>query len=289
MDLSIIIVSWNVKELLKGLLESIFVYTKDIKFEVIVVDNSSKDGSAEMVKKNFSQVKLIENKKNFGYSKAYNQGLKIGKGKYLLSMNPDMELTENTFKKMVDFMNENPEIGLSTCQLLYEDKTLQPNVKDNPGLCDQAVILLKLHHFIKPKCLKNYLAKDFDYTKEAEVKQIMGAFTFAKKQVMEKLGYWCEDYFAWWEDIDLCYSAQKNKIIIGYTPISKVIHYEGKSFAQEMSYKKQKRFNKGMRIYFKKYKPFWQYLIIFILSPISLLLSLVVQLLKIKPRTQSKI
>lgn len=289
MDLSIIIVNWNVKDLIKRLIESIFKYTQDLEFEVIVIDNNSQDGSAEMIKRNFSQVRLIENAKNLGFAKGYNQGLKIAKGKYLLSMNPDMEMTENSFKKMFDFMEQNSDIGISTCKLAYPDNTLQPNIKGNPGICDQSLILLKLHHLFKPSCLKQYLAKDFDYSKTAEVNQIMGAFVYARKEAMEKLGYWNEDYFAWWEDVDLCYSAQKAGIKIAYAPITSLIHYEGKSFAQEMSYQKQKRFNRGMRVYFRKYMPYWQYLIICVLNPISLFLAFVVQLFKMQPRTQSKL
>ena len=289
MDLSIIIVNWNVRDLLKRLLESIFNYTQGIEFEVIVVDNNSGDGSIEMVRENFPQVKIIANQENLGFAKANNQGLKIALGKFVLFMNPDMELKENSFKKLADFMEQNPGIGISTCQLTYPDGKVQPIIKNNPTFCSQLLIILKLHHFFMPECLKKYLAKDFDYLKQSEVKQIMGAFVFARKEVMEKLKGWCEDYFAWWEDIDLCYSAQKADIKIFYIPITKVIHHEGKSFEQELSYKKQKRFNRGMMIYFRKYKPFWQYLVICALNPISLLLALISQILKIKPKSQSKI
>lgn len=289
MDLSIIIVSWNVKDLLKNCLDSIFKYTQYLDFKVIVVDNASSDKTAKMVATQFPQVDLINSTENLGFAKANNLGLEHAQGNYILFMNPDMELTENSFKVMHDLMVEDKKIALATCQLIYLDGQRQNNIKNNPGLADQLLILLKLHHFIKTKKLKKYLAKDFNYTQEQEVKQIMGAFVFSSGEVIKKIGGWDKNYFLWWEDLDLCKKVQELGYKIVYTPETKVIHYEGKSFAQQLSLAKQKRFNKGMRIYFKKHHSFISYLIISILSPISLLLAWLSQTFKIKPKTQSKI
>ncbi len=289
MDLSIIIVSWNVKDLLKKCLASIYKYTKDIDFEVIVIDNASQDGSAQMVTREFPQVNLIASNQNLGFAKANNLGLEQALGKYVLFLNPDTELIENSFKIMFDLMEQDKKIALSTCQLNYSDSTLQKNIKNNPGLCDQLLILLKLHHVIKPKCLEKYLAKNFDYSKEQEVKQIMGAFVFSKSDIIKEIGGWDTDYFIWWEDLDLCKKVQELGYNIIYTPKTKIIHHEAKSFEQQMSLKKQKNFNKGMRIYFKKHKGLLNYLIIRLLSPISLFLAWLSQLFKIESKAQSKI
>ena len=289
MDISIIIVSWNVKDLLKKCLQSIYDKTQDLEFEVFVIDNASKDGSAVMVAMEFPQVNLTASNKNLGFAKANNLALEQARGKYVLFLNPDTELTENTFKIMLDLMENDDKIALSTCQLNYSDGALQKNIKNNPGLCDQLLILLKLHHFIQPKCLQKYLAKNFDYSKEQKVKQIMGAFIFAKTSIIQEIGGFDTDYFIWWEDLDLCKKIQKLGYKIIYTPKTKIIHHEAKSFQQQMSLEKQKMFNRGMGIYFKKHGGLFGYLIISLLKPVSLLLAWISQAFKIKSKTQSKI
>lgn len=289
MQLSIIIVNWNVKDLLAKNLHSIFKLTEGLEFEVIVVDNASKDGSVAMVAAEFPKVNLIASNENLGFAKGNNLALEQAIGKYVLFMNPDMELEENSFKILFDWLETNPKIDVATCQLVYPGGSRQNNIKNNPGLCDQILILLKLHHLIQPKCLKRYLAKDFDYTKEQEVKQIMGAFILVKNEVIRNLSGWDEDYFLWWEDLDLCKRAQAKGYQIWYTPQTKVIHYEAKSFEQEVSLVKQKRFNKGMALYFLKHKGLFSCLVVKLLSYISLGLAWASQILKVKPRPQSKI
>jgi len=289
MQLSVIIVNWNVKDLLRKNLQSIFKLTQGLEFEVIVADNASKDGSAQMVAQEFPQVNLIVSNQNLGFAKANNLGLEQTQGKYVLFMNPDMELKENSFKILFDWLEANPKIDLGTCQLVYPDGSRQNNIKNNPGLCDQVLILLKLHHLIQPKCLKKYLAKDFDYTKEQQVKQIMGAFVLVKNSVIQDLNGWDEAYYLWWEDLDLCKRAQNKGYQIWYTPRTKVIHYEAKSFEQEVSLVKQRRFNRGMALYFLKHKGLLSCLVVKLLSCFSLALAWVSQVLKIKPKPQSKI
>jgi len=289
MDISIVIVSWNVKELLKKCLHSIYDKTQDLEFEVFVVDNASKDGSALMVASQFTQVNLIASNENLGFAKANNLALEHAQGKYVLFLNPDTELMENSFKIMFDLMEQNENSALSTCQLIYPDGTLQKNIKNNPGLCDQALILLKLHHLFLSKSLNRYLAKNFLYEKEQEVKQIMGAFMFGRTNIIKEIGGFDPDYFIWWEDLDLCKRIQDLGMKIIYTPKTKVIHLEAKSFEQQMSLEKQKRFNRGMRLYFKKHVGLLSYFLIYFATLPSLILSLISQLFKIKPKPQSKI
>jgi hypothetical protein len=289
MDLSIIIVNWNVKDLLEKCLKSIYEKTQGIEFEVFVVDNASQDGSAQMVLKEFPQVTIIASNVNLGFAKANNLALEQARGKYILFMNPDMELVENSFPKLIELMNKDQKIALSTCQLIYPDGTLQKNIKNNPGLCDQLLILLKLHHFFQPKCLKRYLAKDFDYFKEQEAKQIMGAFVFCNGEIIRQMGGWDTDFYLWWEDLDLCKRVQAAGYKIIYTPITKVTHYEAKSFEQQQSLEKQRRFNRGMRIYFRKHKGLFAYGLIYLFSLLSLILAYLSQIFKIKPKPQSKI
>jgi len=289
MDLSIIIVSWNVKELLKKCLQSIYDKTQGLEFEIFVVDNASKDGSALMVAAKFTNANLIASNENLGFAKANNLALEQARGKYVLFLNPDTELIENSLKTLFDLMEQDEKIVLSTCQLIYLDGTLQKNIKNNPELCDQIFILLKLHHLFQTKCLNKYLAKNFIYEKEQEVKQIMGAFMFARTEVIKEIGGFDSDYFIWWEDLDLCKRIQDLGMKIVYTPKTKMIHHEAKSFEQQMSLEKQKRFNRGMALYFKKHVGIISCLVVELLSFLSLGLAYLSQLFKIKPKTQSKI
>ncbi len=292
MDLSIIIVNWNVRDLLERCLKSIFVFCQNLDYEVIVIDNFSTDGSVQMLNEmsfHNKNLKTVLNQDNLGFAKANNQGLAVSSGKYVLFMNPDMELVENTLKMLYDYMeSHHNDISACTCQLQYGDGYRQPNIKRDPTFWPQWWILYKLHHFWKPRFLKKYLAKDFDYTKEQEVEQIMGAFIFARGEIIKKIGGWSEDYFLWWEDLDLCKRLRKMGEKIIYTPISRVIHYEGRSFAQQFSLAKQQRFNKGMLIYFKKYHSRLAWLVLKLANWDSLFLAWLVQLFRLKPKTQSK-
>ncbi|MFA5318215.1 MAG: glycosyltransferase family 2 protein [Patescibacteria group bacterium] len=292
MDLSIIIVNWNVSNLLRQCLKSIFLFTRDIDFEVIVVDNNSYDGSMQMLNAmtfEYSNLQVIFNKENAGFAKANNQGLAIARGKYVLFMNPDMELVENAPKILMNYIEEAGDVSACTCQLQYGDGHRQPNIKRDPGFWSQVWILYKLHHFLKPWFLKKYLAKDFDYTKEQEVEQIMGAFIFIRRDIMKKIGGWSEDYFIWWEDLDLCKRLRKMGEKIMYVPYARVIHYESRSFNQQMSLAKQKRFNRGLLTYFKKYHNWFSWFLLKLATLDSLILAWLTQLFKVEPKTQSKL
>jgi len=295
-DVSIVIVNWNVKEIVTKMIQSLFEYTRNIRFEIILVDNKSADGSVEHLQQIFrSQINerrfiIIPNDFNAGFAKANNQGLKIAKGEYVFFMNPDMEIKENVVLKLHDYFESKTNAGIVTCRLVYADKTIQPSVKTLPDLCSQILILLKLHHFLNwLPCIKNYLMKDFNYLSEREVEQAMGACIFTKKEIMNKIGGWDESYWLWWEDVELCQNILAQGYKIYFTPLAEVTHYEGKSFAQTFGLKKQKRFNQGMLRYFKKHHQPYEYWVLYVLQPLSWLLTLLTQFLKIKARPQSRV
>ncbi|MFZ5365565.1 MAG: glycosyltransferase family 2 protein [Patescibacteria group bacterium] len=293
--LSIIIVSWNVSALLIRLIKSIFEYTKDIDFEVIIVDNNSKDDTIEQLRSKFAEeianekLIILDEKENHGFAKGNNLGAARAKGEILWFLNPDMEFIEDSAKIMLEILKSDDKIGALGCKLLYEDRTAQPTVKSFPALPDQVLILLKLHHLLKTKSLKRYLAKYFRYDRQQAVDQLMGACLMINKEIFEKVGKWDEDYWLWWEDVDLCKKIKDAGYKNVFTPATAIIHYEGKSFEQVPSLDKQKRFNRGMRIYFRKHHGLGSYIFLSALSPVSLLLAWITQLFKVKPKTQSRI
>ena len=125
MDLSIIIVNYNVKEFILNLLHSIKKASFNISSEIIVIDNASDDGSGDAIKEKFPSVKLIENKKNIGFGAANNKGLELAQGDYILFINPDCIVSEDTFDKMISFFENNKDCGLAGCKILNSDGTLQ--------------------------------------------------------------------------------------------------------------------------------------------------------------------
>ncbi|MFH1890372.1 MAG: glycosyltransferase family 2 protein [Candidatus Kuenenbacteria bacterium] len=280
MKLSIIIVSWNVREYLKKCLESIFKHTQDIDFEVIVVDNASKDNSAEMVQDKFPEANLIANKKNLGFARANNQGIGKAQGKYILILNDDTELIDNSLKKLIDLMEKNQEWAIAGCRLLNSGRSLQKSVRRFPKFFDQFLILVKLHHlpFFK-KYLNNYLAKDFDYTRTQQVDQIMGAFMMVRKSVFEKIGKFDEKYFYWFEEVDLCKRAVDAGLKVFYTPQVSMIHHGGVSFCQ-VNWHKQIIWNHSVCRYFWKHSKKCEWLILWFLGPVSVLLAILSGLFK---------
>ncbi len=269
-DLSIIIVSWRVKDLLKQCLESIFEHTSQINFEVIVIDNDSGDGTVEMAGQSFPQVKLIANKINLGFAKANNLGIKKSSGKYLLLLNPDTKLKDNSLKKVIDFLDTNSKVGVLGCKLLNHDLTLQASVRRFPKFLDHLVMMFKLHHLFP---LKKYLAKDFNYNKTAEVDQVMGAFFVISRKVFEQVGYLDEKYYIWFEEVDYCKRVKKAGYQILFFSQVSIIHYGGQSFRQLFNLKKQWIYNKSRLRYIAKHQNPFIYFIVLILSPVSLLLS----------------
>lgn len=286
MDLSIIIVSWNVKAFLKKCLVSVFKEAGDLSIEVYVVDNASSDGSAEMVEKDFPNVQLIANKKNHGFAKANNQAIKECSGRYVLLLNPDTEILDNALPKMVKFMEDNKKIGVAGCKLLNPNGTLQSSVRMFPDLLSSTLVNLKLHH-LKPflHFLAKHLGSNFNYGKNQEVNQVMGAFFMIRREVVKKIGVLDEGYYIWFEEVDYCARVlEKTDYLIYYTPDAKIIHYGGESFGQVLSLKKQWYYNKSQLRYYFRYKAKWQAVILIILYPFSLFLALLVQIFIPQPK-----
>ena len=241
MDLSIIIVPWNVRDLARENLKAIFARTKNIEFEVIVADNDSKDGTAEMIRREFPRVRLIANDHNAGFAKANNQGIKISRGRYVLLLNPDMRVLDGTLEGMVGWMDGRKDAGVAGCRLVNEKGETVPHVRRFPGVWNQLAIVLKLPHLL-PRILNHYFPPvadplsagniGFDYAKEAEVDSVRGSFFMIRREVIDELGGLDERYFVWFEEVDYCRQAKSAGWKVMYTPVAKCIDHVGKSFSQ---------------------------------------------------------
>lgn len=274
MDLSVIIVSWKVKEKLFANLSALFKSQGDFKYEVFVVDNNSGDGSAEMVAKDFPLVKLVANKDNKGFAAANNQALQVSSGKYILLLNPDMMLQPNTLEATLNWMKKNQQATVCGCKLVNEGGEVIQQVRRFPKLFDQLAVTLKLPHLF-PKIINRYLCSDFDYSREAKVDSIRGAFFMINREAYQKISaqntpLLDEQYFIWFEEVDFCREVYRLGGEVWYTPAATCVDYVGQSFAQVKRGQAQGYFSDSMIKYFKKWEP----------KPESLFLELAWQFIK---------
>lgn len=231
MQLSIVVVSFNVKELLGDCLKSVKVATKSLDTEVFVVDNDSHDGTPEMVKKDFPWVKLIANDKNLGFSKANNQAIKKAKGEYVLILNPDTVVLPETFTKMIDFMKKNPNVGVATCRVEFPSGALDKDCRRHfPTPWRSFTYFSGLSKLFKgSKIFDQYNYGYVNDNQEQEIDACVGAFMLIPKKAIEKIGMFDEEFFFYGEDLDWCYRFREHGYKIVYTPITKIIHHKGAS------------------------------------------------------------
>ncbi|MEK7648371.1 MAG: glycosyltransferase [Patescibacteria group bacterium] len=234
MKLSIVIVSWNVRELLKECLESVLCHAPSFPFEVFVVDNSSSDGSAEMVQKDFSNISLIANPDNRGFAVACNQAIRQAKGEYILLLNPDCHVIEHTLDQFISFLDDHKRAGIAGCRILNPDGSLQKSIRRFPIILSQLLIFFKVHHVLPNiPILRQYLAADFNYDSEQYVDQPMGAAFMIRKSCLDEIGLLDERFFIWFEEVDLCKRAHDRGWEVWYTPLPTVIHHKGQSFKKQ--------------------------------------------------------
>ncbi|MBN2544602.1 MAG: glycosyltransferase [Spirochaetes bacterium] len=257
MDISIIIVNYNSKYFLENSLKSINNATFNLKFEIIIIDNASRDGSTDFIKNNYKNILLIENTKNIGYSKACNQGLKIAKGDFLLILNPDTLLTENSLNKLIGYLKKNKKTSMLSCKILNPDCTIDPVChRSFPTIWNSLCHFLKIDKlFSSVKYFSSYnmLYKSDD--ESFEVDAISGSFMIFRRDIIDKNIFFSEDYFLYGEDIDFCYKIKKLGYKIEYVPITEVIHFRGQS-SKHNKFDTLKNFYKSMNIFINKnYSP----------------------------------
>lgn len=231
MKLSIIIVNYNVKHFLKQCLQSVYVSAKHISSEVIVVDNNSVDGSVKMIKDNFPNTIVINNKKNVGFSKANNQAIKIAKGSIILMLNPDTVIQEKTFKYVLKFINVTNNVGAVGIKMVDGKGNFLPESKRSlpkPSTAFYKIFGLS-RIFPNSKKFGKYHLNFLDKDKIHEIDVISGAFFMTKKSILEEVGFLDERFFMYGEDVDLSYRIQKNGYKNYYLPDHSIIHYKGES------------------------------------------------------------
>jgi GT2 family glycosyltransferase len=275
---SLIIPSWNTREILKNNLVALFQIKSVVDFEVIVVDNGSHDGSAKMVREEFPQVHLIQNDWNSGFAHACNQGLRMARGEVMILLNSDMVVKEGTLEKVFYTLTQRKEVGILGVKLLKEDGSVLSSVRRDPGFVDQLAILLKLPRLF-PKIIDQYLYKDFDYQKSAEVEQVRGSFFAFRREMLEKVGWLDEkNFFFWFEEVDYCRRVRQAGYKIWYEADATCQDLVGQSVRKMSLAKKQAMFSRGLTRFFFKWHPWWQGAIFFCLRPLVIAVGFLIDL-----------
>ena len=281
-DLTIIIVSYNTIDLLKKCINAIEKYEKKVK-KIIIVDNNSSDGTLEYLSKFIKQksrYQLVSLKKNKGFAAGNNVGLKKAKTKYSLLLNSDTEFKSSILEDMVSWMDENDSIGVSSCKLVYSSGKVQgtggyfPNllnvftwmtIQDLPFVDN---IIKPFHPHKEKSANKN----DKFYESKRELDWVTGAFFLIRSKMLKEIGYIDEDYFMYTEEVDLCYRANQKSWKVMYNPKWEIIHHGGSSSTKEFSVLQE---FKGVKRFFKKHKPSWQFPVLIIFLKLGSLLRVV--------------
>ena len=242
--ISVIIPSFDTKQLLNQCLSSL-----DKKLELVVIDNSSTDGTQEMVESDFPQVKLIKNSNNLGYGAANNQGIKVSKGDYLLFLNSDTIVKNNAPLKMANYLVKNPQIGALGCRLLNKDGSWQASAGWFPSL-RVVFIMLFVEHW-----LGNLVRGSFNKIKEVD--WVMGAAIMIPKKVIDKVGVMDEGIFMYMDEVEWCWRIKKVGFKVVFYPGAEIVHLFG---ASSKSGRKDPILNiyRGLVYLYQKHQPLWQ-------------------------------
>jgi GT2 family glycosyltransferase len=221
----VIVISFNTKEMLRACMRSIQSSIHDLAYEVIVVDNDSKDRSAEMIAEEFSAVSLRLNNENVGFAKANNQAMKIARGRYMLLLNSDAELEKGTAEKLVAFMDARPLAGVAGPKVLNFDGSLQSKGFHFPSVAYSMLTLLKLHRAV-PRRLLPSLFPSFYWGENdrRQVDWVSGCCMLIRADVIQRIGGLSEDFFMYGEDFEFCFRVNKNGLEVWYVPDAEARH-----------------------------------------------------------------
>ena len=228
--LSICIVNYNAKDYLKGCLQSIYASGCKHPFEIVMVDNASRDGSVEMVQTDFPQVRLIRNESNAGFSHANNTALRMARGKYLLWLNNDTVVFPGALDILVEFLDQHPEVGIVSPKVLNSDGTLQFQCRRGlPTLWGAFCYVSGLSRvFAKNPFFTGYLLTHLDEDRQASVDSVSGACLMGRRKILDQIGYPDEGYFMFAEDLDWCCLARQAGWQVIYLPEARIIHFGGR-------------------------------------------------------------
>jgi GT2 family glycosyltransferase len=253
-DLSILIVNYNTRDLTLGCLKSVFASSTRYTYEVILIDNASRDRTVEAVEELYPQVRLIRNTDNVGFSRANNQGIKAARGRYVLLLNSDTVIQPDTLDVMLRFMDEHPEVGASGCKIVLPDGSLDKACKR--GFPTPSASFYYAFGFSRlfpnvPR-FNQYQLGYLDPDREYPVDCLVGAFMLVRREAIEQVGMLDEEFFMYGEDIDWCYRLKEAGWVNYYYPRTHIVHYKGAS-SRKKPYKIIYEFHRAMVLFHRKH------------------------------------
>lgn len=251
-ELSIIIVSWNVRDLLRQCLTSIDNERGELNLEVIVVDSASVDGTPDMVTADFPWVVLLAQGQNVGFPRGNNIGLKHARGRLLFLLNPDTIVKGDALMQMVDYMQNNADVGVLGPRLRYPDGAIQSSKRRFPTVVTGFFESTWLEPWAPKAVIERYQAQDLADDRVADVDWVMGAALMVRRAVVEQVGPMDEEYFMYSEELDWCRRIKDAGWRVVYYPRAEIVHYEGKSSEQAVT-ERHINFQRAKLRYFRKY------------------------------------
>jgi hypothetical protein len=253
-DISICVVTYKARDYLRESLISLSENSRRIRYEVIVVDNGSQDGTKELLEREFPTTQFIENQVNEGFTRPMNQAMRISSGRYLLQLNPDTVVLENALEKMIKFMDEHPDIGICGPKVLNMDLTLQKSCRRGESR-PWAVIsyFLGLARLFPDR--KFFGEYQMSYKSEDEIHPVAGvagSCMLIRRDVVARVGYLDERFFAYQEDADFCFRTREAGWKIYYYPEAQIIHYGGKGGSRVHPYRSIYEWHKSYWLYYRK-------------------------------------
>ena len=269
-DLSIIIVSWNTKEVLQECLESTFSGLVDCNAEVIVVDNGSNDGSPMMVAKEFPAAKLIANTENLGFAAANNQAIRVARGRYILLLNSDTIVLGDVLRESVRYLKEHEEVGVLGCRVLNTDGSVQLTCSRLPSLLNLTLLASGLFRLSQPAFFGRYQLRGWQRDSERDVETVTGCYMMLRREAIQQVGLMDESFFFYGEETDWCKRFQQAGWKLRFAPVGEIIHH-GSLSSRKCNHRRDVMLTSGLLRYQRKHGGFlhalvaWNILAIFCL------------------------
>lgn len=280
--ISIVLVTWNTLELFKKCLNSIDKHV-DVPYELFLIDNGSADGTPDFLKTYKPQnpgclrFEYILNDKDYGLAAAANKGFRLAKSGYLLLLNPDTEMAPGTFSKLLELGEKYPKMGAMGVKLLNPNGSIQHSVSRFPTLFSIIAGRLKLAKiFPKNKFIQKRVEAKFDDARESVVDSVKGALFFMRAAAMQKINFFDEGFFLWFEETDVCKRLKQEGYDIMYTPNVAIIHQGGAAMVEMTFWERQSIYNKSLRRYFRKHFGIFHSVLAGIIDPVCTVLAMII-------------
>ena len=252
--ISFVTVTYNSASKIEQLIQSIFNSVKDVEYEILIVDNNSQDDTVERIKKMSPEIRIISNPNNVGFASANNQAFKIATGNFILIINPDIQISDQTnLRELCVRLQMDDNIGIIATRLQYADGSIQESARGFPNPLAQLVRGLNLEkHFKSYKFYNKFVMDAQGITTDVEVDWVIGAFMLIKKSILEEVNYFDSNYFMYYEDADLCIRLRKKGYKTLYTPTNVATHsYQRDSAKKPISWLKMLHVKSILRFYLK--------------------------------------